>query len=194
MNAGLSAEVRGAQLCSNCMLRTFPPWFMLRQTGHVLVLVMLTGSLGCKPGPTPLALIHYSQLGACTRAQTGNGVINVPPNHAVVIFRVTQIDNTSPSVSWSFDSTRLTVNGADNQQNLGGTGSVPIAAHQKVNLNTHVGIMVETTNADGTDASTVNYFLLYPPGTSAPGTVAVKANSSQVSYPFTQDCSAIAGK
>jgi hypothetical protein len=151
-------------------------------------------STACKSGPTPLAVIHYSQLGACTRAQTGNGVINVPPNHAVVIFRVTSIDNSSPAVTWSFDSTRLTVNGADNQQNLGGPGPVNIPAHQNVNVNQHVGIMVETTNPDGSDASSVNYFLLYPSGTSAPGTVGAKANSSQTQYPFTQECSAIAGK
>jgi hypothetical protein len=160
----------------------------------VLSLCLGLSFAACKPGPNPLALIHYSQLGACTRAQTGNGVINVPPQHAVVIFRVTSIDNSSPGVSWSFDSTRLTVNGADNQQNLGGPGPVNIPAHQSVNVNTRVGIMVETANADGSDAASVNYFLLYPPGTSAPGTVGVKANSSQVQYPFAQDCNAIAGQ
>lgn len=166
----------------------------LQRLVYALVLLALPGAvIACTSRPVPLAVINYSQLGACTRAQTGNGVINVPPNHAVVIFRVTSVDNTSPAVSWSFDSTRLAVNGADNQQNLGGTGPVAIPAHQNVNVNKQVGVMVETANADGSDASKVNYFLLYPPGTSAPGTIAAKANSTQVSYPFTQDCSAIAG-
>ena len=151
--------------------------------------------LGCKSTPEALALIHYAQLGACTRAQTGQGAINVPPSHAVVIFRVASVDNSKVPINWSFDSTALVVNPpSQNQQNLGGTGAVAIGANKTVPLSTLVGIVVETNNADGTDASATNYFLIYPRVSPAPGALAVKDNPTQLSYPFTADCNAIAGR
>ena len=154
--------------------------------------LLMSGCSGCNP--KALALLHYRQLGACRVAQTGNGTITVPPSHAVVIFRVSAIDNTKTGVSWSFDSTKLQLTGSGNEQNLGGTGPVPIAAGQNVTLNSLVGIMVETGNADGRDASQVNYFLSYPNVPPAPGTLGVKDNSSQVEYPFADDCGQIANQ
>jgi hypothetical protein len=160
----------------------------------VIPLVIILAA--CPPTkPEALALLHYTQLGGCTRAQTGNGVINVPGSHAVVIFRVSSIDNRSTGKSWSFDSTALQVNPPSQfQQNLGGTGAISIATNANVAVNTPVGIMVETANADGSDASTVNYFLLYPRPSGGPGVLPVKDNPTQVSYPFAQDCNAIAGR
>ncbi len=150
--------------------------------------------VGCTTQLDPLALIHYKQLGACIHAQTGSGSISAPPSHAVVIFRVSSIDNTKPSVDWMFDSTRFTINPPSaTQQNLGGTGPVPITHNQNVPLNTLVGIMVETSKPDGTDASGTNYLLLYPPAPPAPGNISVKDNQNQLSYPFIPDCNAIAG-
>jgi hypothetical protein len=158
------------------------------------VAMMIVGFVACDK-PKPLALMHYRQLGACRVAQTGNGVITVPPSHAVVVFRVTAIDNSKTSINWSFDSTKLQVNPPSQmQQNLGGTGPVAIAANTNVPLNTMIGILVETGNADGSDASQVNYFLLYPNEPPAPGTLGVKDNSSQVSYPFANDCGTIANQ
>jgi hypothetical protein len=165
-----------------------------RSLPTLVLLPVLAGLLmGCPGKPTPIALIHYRQLGACITAQTGTGVISVPPSHAVVIFKITSVDNTSPATAWSFNSSNLQINPpSSTQQNLGGPGPVAIGAHQNVSLNTFVGIMVETGNADGTDASTVNYFLVYPLVPPAPGTLGVKDNSSQVQYPFAHDCSTIA--
>lgn len=160
----------------------------------LVVLVTLTfGLVGCPPTPISLALIHFSQLGACVHAQTGNGDITVPASHAVVIFRVSTIDNTQIGTNWSFDSTTLQVNPpSQTQQNLGGAGPVLVAANTNVPVNALVGIIVETNSADGSDASGTNYFLLYPLVAPAPGTLAVKDNPHQTSYPFARDCSSIA--
>jgi hypothetical protein len=158
------------------------------------VSALLWISLGCNPPADPIALIHYTQLGACTNAQTGTGAVIVPPSHAVVIFRISTVDNTPTAKNWSFDASTLAVNPAQPQQNLGGTGPVSIAAHTSVAVNAPVGILVETSNADGSDASSTNYFLVYPLIPPAPGTLAVKDNPNQVSYPFKQDCNAIAGR
>lgn len=163
----------------------------LRALGGVIGVLML---VGCTTQPNQLALIHYKQLGACINAQTGSGSISAPPSHAVVVFRVSSIDNTKPSVDWIFDSTSFTINPPSApQQNLGGTGPIPIAHNQNVPLNTLVGILVETSESDGTDASGTNYFLVYPTVPPAPGNVSVKDNHSQLSYPFTPDCNAISG-
>ncbi len=149
----------------------------------------------CPDKPDPIALIHFTQIGACILAQTGTGPISAPPSHAVVIFRVSTIDNTKVSKSWTFDSTTLQVNPPSaTGQNLGGTGPVPIGANQNVAVNSLVGILVETSNSDGSDAAATNYFLLYPLVPPAPGTLAVKDNSSQTNYPFARDCNTIAGR
>jgi hypothetical protein len=156
----------------------------------VIVPALACSLVGCGKA---IAQIHYRQLGACKTAQTGNGTVTVPASHAVVIFKVSTIDNTKPAVTWSFNSTDLQINPpSSTQQNLGGTGPVSIPAHQNVTVDTFVGIMVETSQPDGKDASSVNYFLVYPNVPPAPGTLSVKGNSSQTSYPFAQDCSVIA--
>jgi hypothetical protein len=165
------------------------------RVGSVLATLVLSLALaGCPGKPEPIALIHYVQLGACRTAQTGNGPVTPPPSHAVVIFKVSTIDNTKTAVNWSFDSTALTINSSVSLQNLGGTGPVAIGAGKNVNVNALVGIIVETSNPDGSDAATTNYFLLYPRVAPAPGTIAVKDNSKQVNYPFAQDCNSIAGR
>lgn len=152
---------------------------------------VLFGCSGCPPA-NPVALIHYTQLGACTTAQTGNGTVTAPSSHAIVIFQVSTIDNTQTSKNWSFDSSTLVINPPSQAQtNLGGPGPVSIGANATVAVNVPVGIIVGTSNADGSDASTTNYFLLYPQVPPAPGTVSVKDNSNRVSYPFAQDCNSI---
>ncbi len=159
------------------------------RTALVTVCVTLSA---CTTPIEPIAVIHYKQLGACTRAQTGDGVVNVPPSRAIIIFRVSHIDNTKTGKNWSFDSTTLQVDDPS-EQNLGGPGPVAITAGQDVTVNMQVGILVTTGKADGSDAASVNYFLLYPLVPPAPGTVAAKENSSQVQYPFATDCNVIAG-
>ena len=168
----------------------------LRYEFHALgfILVFAFALVGCTTTPNPIALIHYIQSGACIKAQTGNGPVTVPPSHAVVIFRVSAVDNTQTSKNWSFDSSTLALNPPSQwQQNLGGTGPVPIVGKQTVTINTLVGIIVDTSNADGSDAAATNYFLVYPLVPPAPGTLSVKDNSNQTSYPFAQDCNSIAG-
>jgi hypothetical protein len=152
--------------------------------------LICAGCAGCPP--QDLAVINYSQLGACKVAQTGTGTVTAPPHRAVVIFKITNIDNTKINSSWSFDPSTLQINPPSSpQSNLGGQGPVSIAANTNVNVNRFVGIMIETSNADGTDAATVNYFLLYPLVPPAPGTIGAKANSNQVQYPFNVNCSAL---
>jgi hypothetical protein len=159
-----------------------------------LLAAMTVVVAGCTKQPDPIALIHYKQLGACTQAQTGNGLVVAPPSHAVAIFRVSSIDNTKTTKNWSFDSTALVVNPSSQmQQNLGGPGPVAIGAGQNVSVNVPVGILLETSNADGSDAATTNYFLVYPLAQPAPGALSVKDNPSQTQYPFAKDCNAIAG-
>jgi len=162
-----------------------------KRVGGVLAFSFLCAACsGCPP--KNLAVINYSQLGACKIAQTGSGTVAAPPNRAVVIFKVTTIDNSKINTAWSFDSSTLQINPPSSpQSNLGGQGPVPIPANTNANVNRYVGIMVETGNADGTDAAMVNYFLLYPLVPPAPGTVGAKANSSQTQYPFNVNCSAI---
>ena len=159
------------------------------RSSSFVALLVLCCPLGCAVNP---AIIHYQQVGACIRAQTGTGPITAPPAHAVVVFRVTSIDNTKINTSWAFDSTALKTNSDNAQQNLGGTGLVTIPANQVVAVNALVGILSETSNADGSDAAETNYFLVYPSAPPAPGTVAAKGNSGQTKYPFAQDCNAIA--
>lgn len=146
----------------------------------------------CQTPIDPFAVIHYRQLGACIRAQTGNGVLTAPPSHAIVLFRIIHIDNTKTGKTWPFDSTRVEILG-DMLQNLGGTGPVTIPAGQDVPLDLPVGILVATSNPDGTDASATNYQLLYPAAPPGPGTLGAKANVNQTQYPFNPDCAAIAG-
>ena len=159
---------------------------------RVFIFAALLGHVACMIRP---AVIGYSQLGVCKNAQTGAGLVSAPPSHAVVIFRVTQIDNRQTDVDWLFDSTRLQVNPPSSpQQNLGGTGPVAIPRKAVVPVNALVGILVESGNEDGRDAANVNYFLLYAPTPSGPGTLGAKSNSSQVVYPFDPDCNVIASR
>jgi hypothetical protein len=145
-------------------------------------------------GCAPIAQIHYSQLGACTHAQRPDGLhIDAPPSHAIVLFRINQIDNSKPAVGWSFDPGKLQVNPpSDPQTNLGGTGPVAIAAHGIVPVNRPVGIMIETASADGKDAAGIREMLLYPNEPPAPGTISVN-DTPTPPYPFNPDCNALLG-
>jgi hypothetical protein len=143
-------------------------------------------------GCAPIAQIHYSQLGACTHAQRPDGVnIDAPPSHAIVLFMINQIDNSKPDTGWNFDPGKLQVNPpSDSQVNLGSTGAVAVAAHGIVSVNRPVGIMIETANADGTDAAGIREMLLYPNEPPAPGTIAV-SDTPTPPYPFNPDCNSL---
>jgi hypothetical protein len=160
----------------------------------VLLLLSPIALAGCPSGGNPDATIHYTQIGACTQADFPNGHVTAQPLQAIVIFKVSSVDNSAVNQTWSFDSANFKVNPpSSTQSNLGSTGPVTIPAHQSVPLNSSVGIVVATVKPDGSDAGQTNYILLYqPPSTSpAPGTIGEKGNSSQTSYPFVQNCNSL---
>lgn len=160
------------------------------------LLAVFLGSCTIPPGGVKFAQIHYSQLGACTQAQLPDGsAINAPASHAIVLFKINNVDNLTPDVSWSFDPRLLQVNSpSDPQSNLGGNSPpVSIPAHSNVNVNRVVGIMLETLNADGSDASTYKYMLLYPNVPPAPGTLAVNDTLNKPNFPFNPDCNKLVG-
>ncbi len=160
----------------------------------LLVLLSPIVLAGCHGGGSPDAIIHYTQVGACTQADFPNGHITAQPSEAIVIFNVSLVDNTAVNQTWSFDSANFKVNPPSLQQsNLGSTGAVTIPAHQPVPLNSYVGIVVPTVKPDGSDAGQTNRFLRYWPlsNSPAPGTMGVKGYSTQTSYPFVQDCDSV---
>jgi hypothetical protein len=160
--------------------------------------ILMLALAGCPPGK-PDAIIHYTEVGACTQANFNGNQVNAGQNQAIVIFNVSSIDNSQVNTTWAFDVSNFAVNPPSSQQsNLGGTGPVSIAAQQNVSLSGlqgFVGIIVSTANANGSDAATTNYFLLYtqPQGSQGPGTIGEKANSG-TSFPFTQSCNSLAGQ
>ncbi len=160
----------------------------------LLALLWMMALVGCHGGGNPDAIIHYTQVGACTQADFPNGHVTVQPSQAIVIFNVSFVDNTAVNQTWSLDSANLRVTPSSSQQsNLGSTGPVTIPAQQPVPLNSYVGIVVATVKPDGSDAGQTNRFLHYdPPSNSpAPGTIGVKGYSTQTLYPFVQDCNSI---
>jgi hypothetical protein len=160
----------------------------------LLVLLSPMVLADCQGGGNPEAIIHYTQVGACTQADFPNGRITAQPSQAIIIFNVNFIDNTAVNQTWSFNSANFRMAPPSSQQsNLGGTESVTIPAHQPVPLNSYVGIVVATVKPDGSDAGQMNRFLHYDaPGNSpAPGTVGVKGYSTQTVFPFVQDCNSI---
>lgn len=155
--------------------------------------LILAFALGSPTACNPVAVLHYSQLGACTKAVTPTGEQDAPPNYAFVIFRVTSIDNSKVNSSWSLDPNLFVVEPPSlPQSNLGGMGPVTVPANAVVPVNVLVGIQVHTSNVDGSDAAATNYFILYQSpaaGSSGnPGTLGAKDNSNQVTYPFVQQC------
>jgi hypothetical protein len=149
---------------------------------------------GCPGGGSPDAIIHYTQIGACTQADLSSGHVTVQPSQAIVIFNVSFVDNTAVNQTWSFDSANFKVNPPSSQQsNLGSSAPVTIPAHQPVPLNSYVGIVVPTVKPDGSDAGQTNHFLRYEPPSNSPtpGTIGVKGYSTQTSYPFVQNCDSV---
>ena len=91
----------------------------------LLVLLSPIVLAGCHGGGNPDAIIHYTQVGACTQADFPNGHIAVQPSQAIIIFNVNFVDNTAVNQTWSLDSVNLRVTPPSSQQsNLGSTGPV----------------------------------------------------------------------
>lgn len=128
-------------------------------------------------------------------AQLPTGTITAPPGHAIVLFRINQIDNKSPPVAWQFNPGTLQVNPPSNpQSNLGSSGPpINVPANGTVTVNRPVGIMVETSNADGSDAAGYTYQLLYPLVPPAPGTISVNDTQNVPQFPWNPNCNALIG-
>jgi hypothetical protein len=160
----------------------------------LFVLMLPMALAACPSGSNPDAVIHYTQVGACTQADFPNGRVTAQPSQAIVIFNVSFVDNTAVDQTWSFNPANLSVTPLSSQQsNLGSLGPVTIPAHQPVPLNSYVGILVATVKPDGSDAGQMNRFLHYePPSNSpAPRITGVKGYSTQTLYPFVQDCDSV---
>lgn len=122
-------------------------------------------------------------------------MVTAPPKHAIVVFRINYIDNTSPPVAWQFNPGTLQVNPpSDEQANLGSNGPpVSVPANATVQVNRPVGIMVGTSNVDGSDAATYKYQLLYPLVAPAPGTISVNDTQNAPGFPWNANCNALFG-
>jgi len=160
-----------------------------------LATILILALQGCGPG-NPLATIHYTEVGACNKAKLYGQEFNALQNQAIVVFSVRSIDNTQVSATWTLEPKYFTVNppsamvhfppnGPPNP--ILGSTVITIPANQNVALSEPqrlVGIFVSTTNVDGSDAATTNWFLSYlPQGSSGPGTILDKANSG-TSFPW----------
>ena len=163
----------------------------------VLTIIMLAALAGCG-GSNPIAIIHFTQLGACRQANFNGRQVNAGQNQAIVIFNVSQVDNTQVNTTWTYDAGNFAVDPPSSpQSNLGSTGPVTIPANQNVpltGLQGLVAIVASTANADGSDAATTKYILLYekPQGSSGPGTLS-ENESTGTSFPFVQNCNSLIG-
>jgi hypothetical protein len=166
----------------------------MRNTVRALLVLSPMTLAGCQTGGGSAAVIRYTQVGACTQANSSNGPITAQPSQAIIIFNVNFVDNTAVDQTWSFDTANLRVTPSSSQQsNLGSTGSVTIPANQPVPLNSYVGIIVGTAKPDGSDAGRMNRFLSYEPPSNSPtpGTTGAKEYSTISSYPFVQNCDSV---
>jgi hypothetical protein len=113
----------------NAMLRSF----------RVFPLLISAVALGACPAASD-AIIHYTQLGACTQAKFPNGNISVQSNHAIALFKVSSVDNSQVNATWSYNANNFWVTPPSSWQvNLGSIGPITIAANQNVTVNSLVG-------------------------------------------------------
>jgi hypothetical protein len=164
--------------------RRFPmtaiPMRALALFGLLLAVSCMCAFDGCKHG---LAGITYHQVGACTTfPDTGSGIYQIGPNLAWVVFRVDAIDNTSGSVNFNFDPSKLFVNAGGKDfvspnnwnSSLNGIatqqGPVTVNKGAKASLGGFVIVEVPTANPNGAaGANQTTYYLGYNTGPSDPG-------------------------
>jgi len=125
------------------------------------VLPLLTGC----PNQTgaPDALIHYHQLGICKTIPSLN--YTAPAFSAIVVLGIGQVDNSEVGSSWSLNPEAFLTNPPTAcQYNVAALQSphlISIPANGAPVLNTGIGIVVQTTNQDGSDAVNVDYHPVY---------------------------------
>jgi hypothetical protein len=147
------------------------------------------------------ATIRFEQLGACNGYVDGVNAISAGPTAAFVLFRINTIDNKSGKVPFNYDPAKvcLSSNGSSCvstmlslAQKIGalGTTSTTVAAGQMLQHNGFAVIAAPTaSSADPqVEANQTNYFLTYKSGSSDPGILFDKKNSSQTQYQGLPNC------
>lgn len=167
----------------------------------VFITLIIELQIGCSgPDPKPIATIKYHQVGGCNGYLQGNDAVSVGPHAAYVVFNIESIDNTQPSSDFNFDPSRLFINEGSREfvdprlrfaRDLSVFGTVPVTVpHGQIRtLNGFSIVVVSTTSENGSiEANRTNYFLLYNTQSTDPGILLNKTNSSQTSWPQTDDC------
>lgn len=166
--------------------------------------LLLTSCNG--PVITNLAVIHYTQVGACTQFLSPTMEVNNTGNfNVIVVFRIASIDNTASAIPFPFDPQLLYEPGKvfvnintlleqvlenDKQAQL----PVSVAAQMKLTNQSNQGLVtlgVHTVAANGlSEAAHTSYNLYYDtqkqPGD--PGVVLVKDNANAGSWPTATEC------
>jgi hypothetical protein len=159
----------------------------------------------------PAAVVTYHQTGACNGFKASDGsLFSVGDNAAYVIFGIESIANPSGSgATFNFDPTRVftTTSVKDSVDPglalypniLGPFAAVAEAVTEGNTINfavsAQMGLVVQTTNQNGSvEANQTPYLLSYNRASSDPGVIMVKSDSSQTSWPNTEDCSTISLK
>lgn len=172
--------------------------------------LLLPLTLAACPNPNGTATISYHQTGACNGGQGQSGspstFYSAGTNQAYVVFGIERIDNSAGKVNFNFDPTKLYVNSSQRdfvdptlmiyKWVLGPFASVPQTVPAGANIGFAVSgqnaLVVQTANADGsTEANMTSYQLFYNTGSGDPGIFMIKTDSSQTSWPNTQDCGTI---
>lgn len=166
----------------------------------LLPLFLLTA---CPPGSPPPVVITYHQVGACNGYQNQYGLVAAGTNQAYVVFGIESINNSQGTTAFAFDPTKLYVSSVKqdfvdpnlqfSHDILGPFAAVPttVAAGQNLGfqVSAYGAVVVQTANPNGAaEANNTSYFLNYqtPPG--SPPVTLVKSDSSQTSWPDTEDC------
>ncbi len=169
------------------------------RAARILVLSLATVLVACAANKVT---INYHQVGACNGYAGPNGAVSAGPNAAYVIFAIESIDNTQTKTNFNYNPASMCIT----QQNrcidpnlqlvhdvLGPFATVPVTvnAGQQMGFspNGFGALVVQTVNANGAvEANQTNYFLnQYQNQPANTSVLLVKSNSSQTSWPLTED-------
>src|SRR5215469_12871894 len=75
----------------------------MQRSFRILLVLTVLSTLSACPQPNPIALIHYTQVGACLQANApAIGQETAPASSAFVVFSVGSVDNTQVNTAWEF--------------------------------------------------------------------------------------------
>lgn len=157
--------------------------------------------------PTPTAVVHYKQVGACDGYDSVTGPAG--PNSsatagvaaAYVAFQITSIDNSTSGVDFNFDPERLFVSGTNDHVSTSITPALDFGSSKAVARtvpkganHSNIGMAIVTVSTANVpvpsdEANKTVYTLEYetPPGSSI-GVALTKDNLNQTTWPSTSDC------